>query len=122
MALTTRRRALTTLGAALAGAVALPAGTALASEGRHGPRPLWRSHAHNDYQHPRPLLDGQRPPLRQLSRPTSTWSAANSWSPTTPRISTRPAPWSPLYLDPLAARVRAGHGRVYRRPPAPCNS
>lgn len=49
MALTTRRRALTTLGAALAGAVALPAGAASASEGRHWPRPLWRAHAHNDY-------------------------------------------------------------------------
>ena len=57
MALTTRRRALTTLGAALAGSVALPAGTALAGEGRHGPRPLWRAHAHNDSEHPRPLLD-----------------------------------------------------------------
>ncbi|MCZ9341415.1 hypothetical protein NGM37_27000, partial [Streptomyces sp. TRM76130] len=57
MALTTRRRALTTLGAALAGAVTLPAGPALAGERTPGSRPLWRAHAHNDYEHPRPLLD-----------------------------------------------------------------
>src|SRR5689334_20191104 len=57
MALTTRRRALTTLGAALAGAVALPATQALAGEQTHRPRPLWRAHAHNDYEHPRPLFD-----------------------------------------------------------------
>ena len=60
MALTTRRRALTTLGAALAGAAALPATQAFAGERAHGPRPLWRAHAHNDYEHPRPLLDAHR--------------------------------------------------------------
>src|SRR5437660_742306 len=62
MALTTRRRALTALGAALAGTVAGPVAHARAStrppepRGR-GPRPLRRAHAHNDYEHPRPLFD-----------------------------------------------------------------
>lgn len=56
MALTTRRRALTTLAAAVAGSVAVPA-YAQATERGHRPRPLWRAHAHNDYLHTRPLLD-----------------------------------------------------------------
>lgn len=57
MAPTTRRSALTTLGAALVGSFALPGAQARAAERKHAPRPLWRAHAHNDYEHPRPLLD-----------------------------------------------------------------
>ncbi|MEV0013664.1 phosphatidylinositol-specific phospholipase C/glycerophosphodiester phosphodiesterase family protein [Streptomyces tendae] len=113
MALTTRRRALTTLGAALAGAVALPAGTALASEGRHGPRPLWRAHAHNDYEHPRPLLDALD--HRFGSVEADIYLVGGQLL-----VAHDPEDLDPsrtlesLYLDPLAARVRAHHGRVYR--------
>src|SRR6478609_9716902 len=57
MALTTRRRALTAFGAALTGTFALPAASAFAGQPTYGPHPLWRAHAHNDYEHPRPLLD-----------------------------------------------------------------
>ncbi|GAA4004051.1 phosphatidylinositol-specific phospholipase C/glycerophosphodiester phosphodiesterase family protein [Streptomyces marokkonensis] len=114
MALTTRRRALTTLGAALAGAVALPAGTALAGEGRHGPRPLWRAHAHNDYEHPRPLLDA-------LDHRFGSVEADIYLVDGQLLVAHDPEDLDPartlesLYLDPLAARVRAQHGRVYRR-------
>lgn len=114
MALTTRRRALTTLGAALAGAVALPAGAALASEGRHGPRPLWRAHAHNDYEHPRPLLDALD--HRFGSVEADIYLVGGQLL-----VAHDPEDLDPsrtlesLYLDPLAARVRAQHGRVYRR-------
>lgn len=114
MAGTTRRRALTTLGAALAGAVALPAGTALASEDRHGPRPLWRAHAHNDYEHPRPLLDA-------LDHRFGSVEADIHLVGGQLLVAHDPEDLDPartlesLYLDPLAARVRAHHGRVYRR-------
>ncbi|MFB6554342.1 MULTISPECIES: phosphatidylinositol-specific phospholipase C/glycerophosphodiester phosphodiesterase family protein [unclassified Streptomyces] len=114
MALTTRRRALTTLGAALAGAVALPAGTALASEDRRGPRPLWRAHAHNDYEHPRPLLDA-------LDHRFGSVEADIHLVGGQLLVAHDPEDLDPsrtlesLYLDPLAARVRAHHGRVYRR-------
>ncbi|WP_395572320.1 phosphatidylinositol-specific phospholipase C/glycerophosphodiester phosphodiesterase family protein [Streptomyces sp. BK79] len=114
MALTTRRRALTTLGAALTGAVALPAGTALASEGRPGPRPLWRAHAHNDYEHPRPLLDA-------LDHRFGSVEADIFLVDGQLLVAHDPEDLDPsrtlesLYLDPLAARVRAHHGRVYRR-------
>ncbi|MFG2681126.1 phosphatidylinositol-specific phospholipase C/glycerophosphodiester phosphodiesterase family protein [Streptomyces sp. NPDC048392] len=114
MARTTRRRALTTLGAALAGAVALPAGTALASEAGRGPRPLWRAHAHNDYEHPRPLLDALG--HRFGSVEADIYLVGGQLL-----VAHDPEDLDPsrtlesLYLDPLAARVRAGHGRVYRR-------
>lgn len=114
MALTTRRRALTTLGAALAGAVALPAGAASASEGRHWPRPLWRAHAHNDYEHPRPLLDA-------LDHRFGSVEADIYLVDGQLLVAHDPEDLDPsrtlesLYLDPLAARVRAHHGRVYRR-------
>ncbi|MEU3661118.1 phosphatidylinositol-specific phospholipase C/glycerophosphodiester phosphodiesterase family protein [Streptomyces sp. NPDC032940] len=113
MALTTRRRALTTLGAALAGAVALPAGTALAGDGRHGPRPLWRAHAHNDYEHTRPLLDA-------LDHRFGSVEADIHLVGDQLLVAHDPEDLDPartlesLYLDPLAARVRAHHGRVYR--------
>lgn len=114
MALTTRRRALTTLGAALAGAVALPAGTALASQGGRGPRPLWRAHAHNDYEHPRPLLDA-------LDHRFGSVEADIYLVEGQLLVAHDPEDLDPsrtlesLYLAPLAARVRAHHGRVYRR-------
>ena len=72
MAPFTRRRALGTLGAAFATAVAAPqlahAADGSPSKGRPAaepaaagphppPRPLAQAHAHNDYEHPRPLLD-----------------------------------------------------------------
>ncbi|AIR96980.1 phosphatidylinositol-specific phospholipase C/glycerophosphodiester phosphodiesterase family protein [Streptomyces glaucescens] len=113
MALTTRRRALTTLGAALAGAVTLPAQGALAGEQRHGPRPLWRAHAHNDYEHPRPLLDA-------LDHRFGSVEADVFLVDGRLLVAHDPEDLDPartleaLYLDPLAARVRAHHGSVYR--------
>ncbi|MGW8063091.1 phosphatidylinositol-specific phospholipase C/glycerophosphodiester phosphodiesterase family protein [Streptomyces ziwulingensis] len=114
MALTTRRRALTTLGAALTGAAVLPAGTALAGEGGYGPRPLWRAHAHNDYEHARPLLDA-------LDHRFGSVEADIHLAGGQLLVAHDPEDLDPgrtlesLYLDPLAARVRAHHGRVYRR-------
>ncbi|MFE6281400.1 phosphatidylinositol-specific phospholipase C/glycerophosphodiester phosphodiesterase family protein [Streptomyces sp. NPDC057877] len=113
MALTTRRRALTTLGAALAGTVALPATQALAGENEHRPRPLWRAHAHNDYEHPRPLLDA-------LDHRFGSVEADIFLVDGQLLVAHDPEDLDPartlesLYLDPLAARVRAGHGWVYR--------
>ncbi|MFF5480386.1 phosphatidylinositol-specific phospholipase C/glycerophosphodiester phosphodiesterase family protein [Streptomyces sp. NPDC012935] len=113
MALTTRRRALTTFGAALAGAVALPANGALAGEQKHRPRPLWRAHAHNDYEHPRPLLDALDHRFGSLE--ADIYLVGDQLL-----VAHDPEDLDPtrtlesLYLDPLAARVRANHGSVYR--------
>ncbi|WP_327730772.1 phosphatidylinositol-specific phospholipase C/glycerophosphodiester phosphodiesterase family protein [Streptomyces sp. NBC_00487] len=113
MALTTRRRALTTFGAALAGAVALPATTALAGERKHRPRPLWRAHAHNDYEHPRPLLDALD--HRFGSVEADIFLVGDQLLVAHDATDLDPGrTLESLYLDPLAARVRAHHGSVYR--------
>ncbi|MFF7041773.1 phosphatidylinositol-specific phospholipase C/glycerophosphodiester phosphodiesterase family protein [Streptomyces massasporeus] len=113
MALTTRRTALTTLGAALAGSIALPAAPAAAGEHTPGRRPLWRAHAHNDYEHPRPLLDA-------LDHRFGSVEADIYLVDGQLLVAHDPEDLDPtrtlesLYLDPLAARVRAHRGSVYR--------
>lgn len=113
MALTTRRTALTTLGAALAGTVALPATRASAAGQPHCPRPLWRAHAHNDYEHPRPLLDALDHRFGSLE--ADIFLVGDQLL-----VAHDPEDLDPartlesLYLDPLAARVRANHGSVHR--------
>lgn len=112
MALFSRRRALTTFGAALAGTVAVPA-YAQASERGHGPRPLVRAHAHNDYEHPRPLFDA-------LDHRFGSVEADIYLVDGQLLVAHDPVDLDPtrtlesLYLDPLAARVRANGGSVYR--------
>ncbi|MFC5955063.1 phosphatidylinositol-specific phospholipase C/glycerophosphodiester phosphodiesterase family protein [Streptomyces pratens] len=113
MALTTRRRALTTLGTALAASFALPATQALAGEHGYRPRPLWRAHAHNDYEHPRPLLDA-------LDHRFGSVEADIHLVGDQLLVAHDPDDLDPsrtlesLYLDPLTARVRAHQGSVYR--------
>ncbi|MEV5153193.1 phosphatidylinositol-specific phospholipase C/glycerophosphodiester phosphodiesterase family protein [Streptomyces werraensis] len=113
MALTTRRRALTTLGVALASPLALPTAQALAGHHPHRPRPLWRAHAHNDYEHPRPLLDALD--HRFGSVEADIYLVGGQLL-----VAHDPEDLDPartlesLYLDPLAARVRANRGTVYR--------
>ncbi|MFD6431724.1 phosphatidylinositol-specific phospholipase C/glycerophosphodiester phosphodiesterase family protein [Streptomyces venezuelae] len=112
MALTTRRRALTTFGAALVGGVATPA-YAHATGGGHRPRPLIRAHAHNDYEHPRPLFDA-------LDHRFGSVEADIYLVDGQLLVAHDPVDLDPsrtlesLYLEPLAARVRAQHGSVYR--------
>lgn len=112
--LTTRRRAVTTLAAALAGAVAVPAQAQAAEKhGRTGPQPLRRAHAHNDYLHERPLHDA-------LSHGFTSVEADVFLVNGELLVAHEPADLDPtrtlrsLYLDPLLARVKANHGSVYR--------
>ncbi|MCX4910721.1 phosphatidylinositol-specific phospholipase C/glycerophosphodiester phosphodiesterase family protein [Streptomyces sp. NBC_00878] len=112
MALTTRRRALTTLAAALAGSVVVPA-YAQASEGGYRRRPLWRAHAHNDYLHPRPLLDALD--HRFGSVESDIFLVGNQLLVAHDPVDLDPSrTLESLYLAPLAARVKANHGSVYR--------
>jgi len=113
MALTTRRRALTTLGAALAGSFALPATQALAGERHHRARPLWRAHAHNDYEHPRPLFDALD--HRFGSVEADIFLVGGQLLVAHDPVDLDPSrTLESLYLEPLAARVRANRGAVYR--------
>jgi hypothetical protein len=113
MSLITRRRALTTFGAAAAALLAPPAGSAFAGEQKHRPRPLWRAHAHNDYEHPRPLFDALdhrfgsvEADIFLVGDQLLIGHTVDDLDPTRTLES--------LYLDPLAARVKANHGSVYR--------
>lgn len=113
--LTTRRRAVTTLAAALAGAVAAPAYAQAAEKhgGQTRPQPLRRAHAHNDYLHERPLHDA-------LSHGFTSVEADIFLVNGELLVAHEPADLDPtrtlrsLYLDPLLARVKANHGSVYR--------
>ncbi|AVZ77840.1 hypothetical protein SLUN_35830 [Streptomyces lunaelactis] len=115
MVLTTRRRAVTTLAAALAGAVAAPAYAQAAEKhgGQTRPQPLRRAHAHNDYLHERPLHDA-------LSHGFTSVEADIFLVNGELLVAHEPADLDPtrtlrsLYLDPLLARVKANHGSVYR--------
>ncbi|MGW3288831.1 phosphatidylinositol-specific phospholipase C/glycerophosphodiester phosphodiesterase family protein [Streptomyces sp. NPDC001002] len=113
MAHITRRRVLTTLGAATAAVLAPPAGSAFASDNKHRQRPLWKAHAHNDYDHPRPLFDALdhrfgsvEADIFLVGDQLLIAHDATQLDPTRTLES--------LYLDPLAALVKRNHGSVYR--------
>ncbi|MFD4586458.1 phosphatidylinositol-specific phospholipase C/glycerophosphodiester phosphodiesterase family protein [Streptomyces sp. NPDC058423] len=113
---TTRRRAVTTFAAALAGAVAttVPAQAAARPAGARpgGVRPLRRAHAHNDYLHTRPLHDA-------LDHGFTSVEADVFLVEGELLVAHEPAQLDPrrtlarLYLEPLLARIRANHGSVY---------
>jgi hypothetical protein len=102
------RRALGALVAA--GAMLLVAAPATAG----GVQPLPRAHAHNDYEHDRPLLDA-------LDHGFASVEADVYLVDGELRVGHDPEDLvagrtlQSLYLDPLARRVRAGHGHVYPR-------
>ncbi|GAA4668857.1 phosphatidylinositol-specific phospholipase C/glycerophosphodiester phosphodiesterase family protein [Streptomyces youssoufiensis] len=109
----TRRAFVVTLGAtALAGGIAAPA-YAEARGGHHGGRPpLRQAHAHNDYEHPRPLHDALAHGFTSVE--ADIWLVDGQLL-----VAHEEAELDPtrtlerLYLDPLLRRVRAGGGRVY---------
>ncbi|MFJ2112585.1 phosphatidylinositol-specific phospholipase C/glycerophosphodiester phosphodiesterase family protein [Streptomyces sp. NPDC087850] len=121
MPLTTRRRAVSALGAALAGVVVAPAYARAepGTEGGHGgPRPLRRAHAHNDYLHPRPLRDALSHGFTSVEADVflvdGELLVAHEATELDPARTLRT-----LYLDPLQELVRANRGSVhrgYRRP------
>ncbi|MEV3987547.1 phosphatidylinositol-specific phospholipase C/glycerophosphodiester phosphodiesterase family protein [Streptomyces sp. NPDC049837] len=109
MAPLSRRSAVVTLATA-ATALTLPAQRAAARTA--SARPLRRAHAHNDYLHRRPLHDA-------LSHGFTSVEADVFLVDGDLLVAHEPAQLDPtrtlrsLYLDPLAARVRANHGTVY---------
>jgi hypothetical protein len=86
------------------------------ANGHHGVRPLARAHAHNDYEHERPLADA-------LSHGFTSVEADIYLVDGELLVAHDPEDVVPgrtlqsLYLDPLLQRVRANHGRVYRGSP-----
>nr|WP_221382353.1 phosphatidylinositol-specific phospholipase C/glycerophosphodiester phosphodiesterase family protein [Actinoplanes polyasparticus] len=82
----------------------------------HGVRPLARAHAHNDYEHERPLADA-------LAHGFTSVEADIYLVGGELLVGHDPEDVVPgrtlqsLYLDPLRQRIRANHGRVYRGSP-----
>ncbi|MGK5531458.1 phosphatidylinositol-specific phospholipase C/glycerophosphodiester phosphodiesterase family protein [Streptomyces sp. URMC 129] len=115
MTFPSRRRAIgaaAVLAAGLAGASALPARASSASSGGNAV-PLRRAHAHNDYEHDRPLHDALAHGFTSVEadiwlRDGQLLVAHDEWELDPSRT------LEALYLDPLLARVRANHGRVYQ--------
>ncbi|WP_329042467.1 phosphatidylinositol-specific phospholipase C/glycerophosphodiester phosphodiesterase family protein [Streptomyces sp. NBC_00178] len=113
MAHLTRRSVVSTALATAAAGVFVPAQAAAAAPAPpRGPRPLARAHAHNDYLHPRPLHDALAQGFTSVEADIFLVDGellvaheAGSLDPA--RTLTG------LYLDPLAARVRAHHGSVH---------
>jgi glycerophosphoryl diester phosphodiesterase len=106
------RRTLAAL-AALCALVALAPAPAYAGGGHHRTRPLPQAHAHNDYEHERPLLDaldhGFTSVEADIFLVDGDLLVAHDPEDVTPGRTLQS-----LYLDPLARRVRANHGTVYR--------
>ncbi|MEU3353839.1 phosphatidylinositol-specific phospholipase C/glycerophosphodiester phosphodiesterase family protein [Streptomyces sp. NPDC037389] len=119
----TRRSAVLALGAALAGSLATPAlvtpalaapvaTPAAVDTGRARP-PLRHAHAHNDYEHPHPLIDALSHGFNSVE--ADIWLVGDELLVAHDASGLDPARTiESLYLDPLLSRVRANRGRVYR--------
>jgi hypothetical protein len=78
-----------------------------------GPRPLSRAHAHNDYRHPRPLLDAFDHGFTSVE--ADVFLVAGELLVGHERSELRrERTLAALYLEPLRARVRANGGAVFK--------
>ncbi|BDM70943.1 hypothetical protein HEK616_44300 [Streptomyces nigrescens] len=114
----TRRTAVVSLGAALVAGLTAPAAardtTARGPAVRPAaPVPLPRAHAHNDYAHPRPLLDALDHGFGSVE--ADIWLVDGRLLVGHEEGDLDPArTLQSLYLDPLRRRIRAQGGTVYR--------
>ena len=99
---------------ALALALALLAAAPCAAD---DPKPLTRAHAHNDYEHPRPLLDALDHGFCSVE--ADVWLVNGQLLVGhTPLSLRKDRTLEALYLDPLRARAKANGGTVYPNGPA----
>lgn len=108
--------ALTILAACFAGKLtALTGETANEPPSSH-PIPLQRAHAHNDYQHSRPLLDALDCGFCSIE--ADVFLVDGELLVAHELVRTRPdRTLTALYLEPLRRRIAANGGRVYRNGP-----
>ncbi|MET7935825.1 phosphatidylinositol-specific phospholipase C/glycerophosphodiester phosphodiesterase family protein [Streptomyces sp. NPDC005322] len=108
----TRRAFVVTLGAALTGGAAAPAFAGSPATGKDRP-PLARAHAHNDYEHPHPLTDALSHGFGSVE--ADIWLVGGQLLVAHDATELDPTrTLESLYLDPLARRVKANSGRVFR--------
>lgn len=85
---------------------------ASASGPEAGPTPLAQAHAHNDYEHPRPLLDALDHGFTSVE--ADVWLVDGKLLVAHDRDQVKPdRTLESLYLQPLLDRVRANNGSVY---------
>lgn len=84
--------------------------------GRAEPRPLSRAHAHNDYEHSRPLLDALGHGFCSVEADIFLVDGDLLVAHNLPDVDQRRTLQS-LYLDPLRQRVKRNGGRVYKQGP-----
>src|SRR5436190_6795498 len=91
---------------------------ALASPETNSPPPLTRAHAHNDYEHTRPLLDALDHGFCSIE--ADIWLVDGKLLVAHERGKVKPhQTLQALYLEPLRERVRRNGGRLYPAgPPA----
>ncbi len=90
--------------------------SAVAIAADRGPRLLLAAHAHNDYEHPRPLFDALACGFASIEADIHLVDGRLLVA--HDRKSVKPErTLEALYLDPLRARVRENGGRVYRDGP-----
>ncbi len=100
-----------TAGGAVAVSLAVPQ-TAAAAEVELG-EPLAQAHAHNDYEHERPLLDALEHGFTSVE--ADVWLVDGELRVAHDLVDAEPGVTpEPLSLDPLAERVAANGGSVYR--------
>jgi hypothetical protein len=81
------------------------------------PKPLVNAHAHNDYEHARPLLDALGRGFCSIE--ADVWLMDGQLLVAHDRGKTKPGrTLQALYLDPLQARVKQNGGRVYAGGPS----
>ena len=106
---------LSTAAVLLAG-ISLSVVQALAAPSSDSPTPLVRAHAHNDYEHTRPLLDALEQGFGSVE--ADIYLIDGKLLVAHNRDQVRPErTLQALYLDPLRERVRKNGGRVYRGGP-----
>ena len=79
--------------------------------------PLTRAHAHNDYEHTRPLLDALSHGFCSVEADIWSWNGQLLVG-HTPLSLKKDRTLETLYLDPLRERAKANDGKVYPKGPA----
>ena len=91
--------------------------SAVGSPETNSPPPLIRAHAHNDYEHARPLFDALDHGFCSVE--ADIWLVDGKLLVAHDRSKVKPErTLQALYLDPLRERVRQNGGRLYRDGPA----
>lgn len=97
-------------------AIVVPAAFGPVAGAKERVRPLEQAHAHNDYEHARPLFDALDHGFTSVE--ADIWPVNGElWVAHDPEDLRPGRTLQSLYLDPLAELVRANHGRVYHGKP-----